>query len=152
MRLVDGEALLIDESYNANPESMKAAIGLLGSAPITGNGRRIAVLGEMLELGPDALVMHAGLAEALVAAKVDRVYATGANMRHLWDALPEGMRGLYAETAVGLVGPVQDAVAPGDVIMVKGSNASQASAIARALKAHGSRDSNGGAPKEESKT
>lgn len=135
--LVDGEALLIDESYNANPESMKASIGLLGATPITGNGRRIAVLGEMLELGPDAPAMHAGLADALVAAKVDRVYATGANMRHLWDVLPEAMRGLYAETAVGLVGPVQDAIAPDDVIMVKGSNASQASAIARALKAHG---------------
>ena len=151
LKLVDGEALLIDESYNANPESMKAAIGLLGAARITGTGRRIAVLGEMLELGPDAPAMHAGLVEALVAAKVDRVYATGANMRHLWDALPDAMRGLYAETAVGLVGPVQDAVAPGDAIMVKGSNASQASAIARALKAHGSDGPESGAEEKESK-
>lgn len=134
IRTEGGEATLIDESYNANPESMKAAIGLLAAAPKGENGRRIAVLGEMLELGADAPALHAGLADDLVAAKVDRVYATGALMRHLWDALPPAMRGLYAETAVGLVGPVLDAVAPGDVIMVKGSNASQASAVARALK------------------
>ena len=55
-------------------------------------------------------------------------------MRHLWDALPPSMRGLYADSAVALVGPVQDAVAPGDVVMVKGSNASKVSAVARALK------------------
>ncbi len=166
LKLADGEAVLIDESYNANPESMTAAIGLLGAAAPAGAGRRIAVLGEMLELGPDAPAMHAGLVDALVAAKVDRVYATGANMRHLWDALPAAMRGLYADAAVGLVGPVLDAAGPGDVIMVKGSNASQASAIARALRAHGSggvqggkdvhdvqgADPRGGVTRKESKT
>ena len=130
-----GEATLIDESYNANPASMTAAISLLAAAPTGDGGRRIAVLGDMLELGPDAPALHAALARTLVAAKVDRVYAAGELMRHLWDALPPAMRGLYAGSAVGLVGPVCDAVAPGDVVMVKGSNASNVSAVTRALAA-----------------
>ena len=128
-----GEAVLIDESYNANPASMAAAIGLLGAAPIADGGRRIAILGEMLELGPEGSALHAGLAEHLVAAKVDRVYAAGKLMRALWDQLPESMRGLYAGSAVGLVGPVEEVIAPGDVVMVKGSNASKVSAVAYAL-------------------
>ncbi|VAV89398.1 UDP-N-acetylmuramoyl-tripeptide--D-alanyl-D-alanine ligase [hydrothermal vent metagenome] len=128
-----GEALLIDESYNANPASMAAAIGLLGAAPLGAGGRRIAVLGEMLELGEDSRALHAGLLDALLAAKVDQVYAAGEMMRYLWGQLPPEMRGLYAGSAVGLVGAVEDAVRPGDVVMVKGSNASKVSAVARAL-------------------
>ena len=142
-----GMATLIDESYNANPASMAAAIGLLGaSEPGQGNpdggGRRIAILGEMLELGPESAALHEKLVSELVAAKVDRVYAAGQLMRHLWDALPPDMRGLHAGDAVGLVGPVLDAVAPGDVVMVKGSNASKVSAVARALKESGHKEEN----------
>ena len=133
----DGEATLIDESYNANPASMMAAIGLLGASEPDKSGQRIAVLGEMLELGPDGPALHASLAKALVAAKVDRVYAAGQLMRHLWDQLPPNMRGLHAGDAVGLVGPVLDAVGNGDIVMVKGSNASKVSAVARALKDSG---------------
>ena len=134
IRLANGEATLIDESYNANPASMAAAIGLLGAAPLGASGRRIAVLGEMLELGADAPALHENLVTALVTAKVDRVYAAGPLMRHLWDKLPPQMQGLYAESAVGLVGEVMEVVAPGDIVMVKGSNASKVSAVARALK------------------
>ena len=130
----DGEAVLIDESYNANPASMTASIGLLGATPPGEGGRRIAVLGEMLELGPDGPALHASLVDALVAADVDRVYAAGELMRNMWTALPEPMQGLYAGSAVGLVGPVEDAIRPGDVIMIKGSNASKVSAVAKALK------------------
>lgn len=136
----DGEATLIDESYNANPASMTAAIGLLGASEPGKGGARIAVLGEMLELGPDGPLLHENLAKALVAAKVDRVYAAGQLMRHLWDALPPKMRGLYAGDAVGLVGPVLDAVGAGDIVMVKGSNASKVSAVARALKDSGKKE------------
>lgn len=138
-----GEATLIDESYNANPASMAAAIALLGAAPVQTGGRRVAVLGEMLELGPDGPRLHADIVDALIAAKVDRVYAAGELMRHLWDALPEPMRGLYAGSAVGLVGPVEDAIGPGDVVMVKGSNASKVSAVARALLAAAKQEDNG---------
>ncbi len=128
-----GTATLIDESYNANPASMRAAIGLLGASPVEADGKRIAVLGEMLELGPDSPSLHANLADALVAARVDRVYAAGELMRNLWNVLPASMRGLHAGSAVGLVGPVEDAIGAGDVVMVKGSNASKVSAVARAL-------------------
>jgi len=116
---------------------MAAAIGLLGASQPAAGGRRIAILGEMLELGPDSPNLHRNLVPALVAAKVERVYAAGSLMRHLWDALPPAMRGLYAGDAVGLVGPVLDAVGPGDIVMVKGSNASKVSAVARALKESG---------------
>ena len=139
--IVDGgKATLIDESYNANPASMAAAIGLLGASQPGPGGRRVAILGEMLELGPQGPQLHEGLAAALVAAKVDRVYAAGQLMRHLWDKLPEAMRGLYAGDAVGLVGSVLDAVAPGDIVMVKGSNASKVSAVARALRERGDQE------------
>ncbi len=134
IRVGDGEATLIDESYNANPASMAAAIALLAAAPVKGDGRRLAVLGEMLELGPDAPALHAALAQSLLAAKVDRVYAAGDLMRHLWDRLPPEMQGVWAGSAVGLIGAVEDAVGPGDVVMVKGSNASKVSAVAKALK------------------
>lgn len=132
-----GKATLIDESYNANPASMVAAISLLGASEPKCGGQRIAILGEMLELGPEGPKLHKNLAKALVAAKVDRVYAAGKLMRHLWDELPGSMRGLYADDAVGMVGPVLDAVSSGDIIMVKGSNASRVSAVARALKERG---------------
>ncbi|GJL91529.1 UDP-N-acetylmuramoylalanyl-D-glutamyl-2,6-diaminopimelate--D-alanyl-D-alanine ligase [Hyphococcus sp.] len=135
-----GAAVLIDESYNANPASMAAAIGLLGASSPAEGGRRIAILGEMLELGPDAENLHKKLVTALVAAKVDRVYAAGQLMRHLWDVLPPPMRGLHAGDAVGLVGPVLDAIGPGDIVMVKGSNASKVSAVARALKDSGKKE------------
>ena len=88
----------------------------------------------MLELGADAGSFHAKLAEALVGASVDRVYVAGELMRHLWNELPARMRGLFAGSAVGLVGPVVDAISSGDVVMVKGSKASKVSAVARALK------------------
>ncbi|MEX0590915.1 MAG: UDP-N-acetylmuramoylalanyl-D-glutamyl-2,6-diaminopimelate--D-alanyl-D-alanine ligase, partial [Xanthobacteraceae bacterium] len=78
-----GKALLIDESYNANPASMRAALDVLGQALIGKRGRRIAVLGDMLELGPDAKELHRGLAEAVIAAKVDVVFCVGPLMREL---------------------------------------------------------------------
>ncbi len=129
-----GMATLIDDQCNAIPASMAATTSLLGATPVAQGSRRIAVLGEMLELGPDGPSLHASLADALVAAKVDRVYAAGELMRHLWDALPPEMRGLYADNAVALVGPVLDNVASGDAVMVNGSNASNVSAVARALR------------------
>ncbi|MEM8934794.1 MAG: UDP-N-acetylmuramoyl-tripeptide--D-alanyl-D-alanine ligase [Pseudomonadota bacterium] len=133
IRVPGGTATLLDESYNANPASMAAAIKLVGVELPAAGGRRIAVLGEMLELGENAAQFHADLAEALITAKVDSVYAAGPLMRSLWDRLPPKMRGLYADSAVGIVGAVADAVGPGDVVMVKGSNASKVGAIARAL-------------------
>ena len=130
-----GEALLLDESYNANPTSMRAAIEVLALAETGTGGRRIAVLGDMLELGAEAASLHAGLSEPLVAAGIDRVHCAGPLMRSLYESLPESMRGAYAETAAGIESAVTSDVAAGDVVMVKGSNGSRMGAIAAALRA-----------------
>src|ERR1019366_7111583 len=100
--LKPGSALRIDESYNATPASMAAAIALLGQAAVGNHGRRIAVLGDMLELGAQGVGLHRGLAEPIAAAGVDLVFCSGPLMRALWEALPSGTRGGYAETAAGL--------------------------------------------------
>jgi UDP-N-acetylmuramoyl-tripeptide--D-alanyl-D-alanine ligase len=128
-----GNALLIDESYNANPASMRAAIALLGQAPIGKRGRRIAVLGDMLELGPAAAELHRSLGGAIEAAGIDLVFCSGPQMRALWEALPSRARGGYAETAAELEPAVVDAMRAGDAIMVKGSLGSKMGPIVKAL-------------------
>jgi UDP-N-acetylmuramoyl-tripeptide--D-alanyl-D-alanine ligase len=128
-----GSALLIDESYNANPASMAAAIALLGQAPIGKRGRRIAVLGDMLELGSQGVELHRGLGQAIEAAAVDLVFCCGPLMHALWEALPSGRRGGYAETAAGLEPAVLNAIRDGDAVMVKGSLGSKMGPIVKAL-------------------
>jgi len=128
-----GSALLIDESYNANPASMAAAIALLGQTPVGPQGRRIAVLGDMLELGAQGEALHRGLAEPIQAAGVDLVYCSGPLMRTLWEALPSSRRGGYAETAAALEPAVLDAIREGDAVMVKGSLGSKMGPIVKAL-------------------
>jgi UDP-N-acetylmuramoyl-tripeptide--D-alanyl-D-alanine ligase len=134
-----GSALLIDESYNANPASMRAAIALLGQAPVGPSGRRIAVLGDMLELGDEGAVLHRSLAVPLAAAKVDLVFCSGPQMRVLWEALPSGTRGGYAESAAALEPSVLGAVRAGDAVMVKGSLGSKMGPIVKALERQFSR-------------
>jgi UDP-N-acetylmuramoyl-tripeptide--D-alanyl-D-alanine ligase len=128
-----GPFVLIDESYNANPVSLKAAMDALGAH--AAKGRRIAVLTDMLELGPDAERFHAQGAVMAEDAGVDLVFCAGPLMKFLWDALPPTRRGAYAQTAAALAPQVVQAVGPGDVVMVKGSNGSKASAVAQALAA-----------------
>jgi UDP-N-acetylmuramoyl-tripeptide--D-alanyl-D-alanine ligase len=121
---------VIDESYNANPASMAAALALLGGA----KGRRIAVLGDMLEMGEGAAAHHAGLAAAIDANNVDLVFAGGAQMRALWDVLPPARRGAYAESSALLMPQVLAALKAGDTVLVKGSNGAKMSVIVDALK------------------
>src|SRR5471030_774052 len=128
-----GEATLIDESYNANPASMAAALNVLGSAMVGPQGRRIAVLGDMLELGPTAAQLHRGLIDAVKANHIDLVYCSGPLMRNLWDALSSGKRGGYAESAEALESQVVAAIRAGDAIMVKGSLGSKMKTIVNAL-------------------
>ena len=128
-----GSALLIDESYNANPASMAAAIALLGQAPLGPSGRRIAVLGDMLELGREGPAMHRDLAGPVEAAKVDLVFCSGPQMRSLWEALPSNHRGGYAESAAALEPAVLGAIRDGDAVMVKGSLGSKMGSIVKAL-------------------
>lgn len=131
-----GNALLIDESYNANPASMRAAIALLGQATIGKRGRRLAVLGDMLELGARGAEMHRALADSIEAAGIDVVFCSGPLMHALWEALPSRLRGGYAETAAGLEASVLEAVRAGDAIMVKGSLGSKMGPIVKALERH----------------
>jgi UDP-N-acetylmuramoyl-tripeptide--D-alanyl-D-alanine ligase len=128
-----GAVLLIDESYNANPTSMRAALALLGQAPMQGLGRRIAVLGDMLELGPEGAALHAALSEAVLANAIDLVYCAGPLMKSLWDALPSERRGGYAENSAALEGDVLGAITAGDAVMVKGSLGSRMGRIVHAL-------------------
>ena len=132
----DGVFTLIDESYNANPASMRAALTLLGGTAPTGQGRRIAVLGEMRELGPNGAALHAELAEEVRAHDVDFVFAAGSLMRGLYDRLPQNTQGFWAEEARDIQGPLFEAVRSGDVVMVKGSNASRMGPLVAALKSH----------------
>jgi UDP-N-acetylmuramoyl-tripeptide--D-alanyl-D-alanine ligase len=133
LRVPGGSALLIDESYNANPASMAAAIALLGQAPVEKSGRRIAVLGDMLELGLTGPELHRALAGPLAAAGVDLVFCSGRLMRALWEALPSSRRGGYAETAAALEPAVLDAIRDGDAVMVKGSLGSKMGPIVKAM-------------------
>ncbi|MGA8695212.1 MAG: UDP-N-acetylmuramoylalanyl-D-glutamyl-2,6-diaminopimelate--D-alanyl-D-alanine ligase, partial [Xanthobacteraceae bacterium] len=128
-----GSALLLDESYNANPASVEAALAVLGRSVIGPQGRRIAVLGDMLELGPSGLDLHRGLADAVVANGIDLVFCCGPLMHALWQALPANCRGGYAEDSASLEAQVLPAIRAGDVVMVKGSLGSRMALIVKAL-------------------
>ena len=132
-RFTTGGVAVIDESYNANPASMAAALALLGGA----KGRRIAVLGDMLEMGPGGNAHHTGLAEPIEKAGTDLVFLCGAQMHALWDALPASRRGGYAATSTELAATLTAALKNGDTVLVKGSLGSKMAVIIDALKARG---------------
>jgi UDP-N-acetylmuramoyl-tripeptide--D-alanyl-D-alanine ligase len=116
-----GRLMLIDESYNASPASMRAALAVLAAIPPGPGGRRIAVLGDMLELGKAAPRLHRDLAEPIAAAAVDRVFLVGAAMASLHEALPEGRRGGLWRCADMAIPSLVSFLRPGDVVTVKGS-------------------------------
>jgi UDP-N-acetylmuramoyl-tripeptide--D-alanyl-D-alanine ligase len=130
-----GAVLLIDESYNANPASMRAALAAMATTPRTRFARRIAVMGDMRELGSDADDLHLRLAEAVVAAETDVVLACGPHMRHLFDSLPEAIRGVWAPTSDDLVPALLSTVRVGDAVMIKGSLGTRMAPLVEALKA-----------------
>ncbi len=118
---LDGKVVsLIDESYNANPESMRAAISALATRAAQ---RKIAVLGDMFELGKDELDLHAALAEPLQDAGVARVVFVGECMRALKGALPQQMRGPWVRDWESALDALREEILDGDTILVKGSNA-----------------------------
>jgi UDP-N-acetylmuramoyl-tripeptide--D-alanyl-D-alanine ligase len=131
--LSTGEVILIDESYNANPASMRAAIEVLGQTPVGPSGRRVAVLGDMLELGSNAAAMHRDLSKVIADAKVDLVFCVGPLMRALWDVLPAARRGGYADSRTRIEAELLAAIRPGDAIVIKGSNASGMGTIVTSL-------------------
>lgn len=135
--LGDGELTLIDESYNASLPSMRAAIAVLAeSAPGMG-GRRIAVLGDMLELGAQSAAHHAALAGPLVAAGIDLVYTVGPQMRRLADALPGAMREAHFDDAEEAARDIAGAIRPGDVVTIKGSYGMRMRVLVEAIRALG---------------
>jgi UDP-N-acetylmuramoyl-tripeptide--D-alanyl-D-alanine ligase len=129
-----GRIAVIDESYNANPASMRAALATLGLTPRGEFTRRVAVLGDMLELGPEGPKLHQDLAEFIDGAGVDVVFACGELMGSLFQALPASRQGAYAKTAEELQPKLLGAVGPGDAIMVKGSLGSRMAPLVEALK------------------
>ncbi|MDD3446549.1 MAG: UDP-N-acetylmuramoylalanyl-D-glutamyl-2,6-diaminopimelate--D-alanyl-D-alanine ligase [Zavarzinia sp.] len=124
-----GDFLLIDESYNASPASMRAAFANLALSDCGLRGRRVAVLGDMRELGANADALHAGLAPDLEAAGVDLVFTCGPHMHALYRALPPRIQGCHKPDSKALAPYVREAVRQGDVVMVKGSLGSYMASI-----------------------
>ena len=129
---------LIDECYNANPASMTAALGLLNAASPQAGGRRIAVLGDMLELGANGPALHRAIADDIAANAVDLTFLCGPLMRGLWDLLPAGRRGAYADNSLQLKDAFLPQLRAGDMVLVKGSFGSRMSVIIEALKTRAS--------------
>lgn len=131
---------LIDDAFNANPASMGAALWVLSAIEPTDGigrrqtGRRIAILGDMLELGPTEESLHAGMADHPAMNSIARVDCVGPRMRALFDALPEEKRGRWVETAEEIASDAHNLVDAGDVILVKGSKGSRVSIVVDAIK------------------
>ena len=116
-----GTALLIDESYNSSPVALRAALEVLGSVEPEAGARRIAVLGDMLELGADAEAQHLALADDVLREGIDLVFAVGPLMNRLYGRLPEARRGGAAPDARAIASLLRTVPGPGDVLLVKGS-------------------------------
>ena len=129
-----GAFTLVDDAYNASPISVAAALDTLAIRPVGAGGRRVAVLGDMLELGPDEAAYHAGLAEPMARNGVDLAFCAGPRMAHLYEALPGTQQGGYAKDADSLAPIVAAALRAGDVVLVKGSNGSRMGRVVEALR------------------
>ncbi|MGJ8610490.1 MAG: UDP-N-acetylmuramoyl-tripeptide--D-alanyl-D-alanine ligase [Octadecabacter sp.] len=142
-----GEDLtLLDDAFNANPTSLTAALEVLASYTPRDNvgrvikGRRVAILGDMLELGKDEAAMHADIVNDPSVPALHLIHCAGPRMRHLYDALPDGQRGAWAETAAELAAQVSGLVDAGDVVLVKGSKGSKVAVVVDAIRKLGHPD------------
>ncbi len=140
----DAGILVIDESYNANPASMRAALAAMATTPRQEFPRRIAVLGDMLELGDASADLHRSLKEAVDAAGVDLVFACGPMMKLLMDDLAPARHGAWADASSELKDDLLDAVRPGDVVMIKGSLGSRMAPLVAAMHARFGQEPSGG--------
>lgn len=134
IRLNGGSFLLIDESYNASPVAVKAALSVLGSTPKHAHGRRIFVFGDMGELGDEAQRFHVDLAPVIEDEKIDLFYSCGEISEALFQALPETKRGEHVQNSDALAKILKDQVNVGDIVLVKGSRAMKMEKIVEALK------------------
>ncbi|MCR9157555.1 MAG: UDP-N-acetylmuramoyl-tripeptide--D-alanyl-D-alanine ligase [Rhodobacteraceae bacterium] len=141
---------LFDDAYNANPASVAASLAVLAAAPVqhdvgrVSKGRRIAVLGDMKELGPTGPDLHAALADLDATKALDKVYCVGPLMRHFYDALPENRRGLWFETSEDMAARLPRQLDAGDVVMVKGSLSMRLARVVDAIRNMGQ-----GSPRDE---
>lgn len=134
------ELVLIDDAFNANPTSMAASLEVLAAANPQNDmgrvskGRRIAILGDMLELGPDEITLHAAIADLPFVARLSRIHCVGTRMRALYDALPEALRGDWEPDAKTMATKARRLVDAGDVVLVKGSKGSYVSLVVHAIR------------------
>jgi UDP-N-acetylmuramoyl-tripeptide--D-alanyl-D-alanine ligase len=134
---------LIDDAFNANPASMAAALDVLIAATPqdgigrVGAGRRIAILGDMLELGSTEAALHAAIAQHPDLGRIATIHCVGPRMKALWSALPRSQRGDWAETATELSARARSLIDAGDIILVKGSKGSKVSLVVDALRKMG---------------
>ena len=127
-----GKIELVDESYNANPTSMAATLDVLGHSNC--KGRKIAVIGDMGELGPTEVKLHSDLADLETVERIDVFHAVGPLMRSFYDALPADKRGVWVETSDELASDIIDRVHADDLVMVKGSNSMKLAKIVDAIR------------------
>jgi len=142
-----GEDLtLLDDAFNANPTSLTAALEVLASYAPRDNvgrvvkGRRVAILGDMLELGADEIQMHADIVKDPSVPALHLIHCAGPRMRHLYDVLPDGQRGVWAQTAADLAAQASSLVDTGDVVLVKGSKGSKIALVVDAIRKLGHPD------------
>ena len=128
-----GAVELLDESYNANPVSVRAMLAVLARTAPAPGGRRILALGDMRELGDGADGYHAALADAVMASGAAQVYLCGPHMRALWEKLPAAQRGAHRADSTALATDVAAALRPGDVVAVKGSLGSRMKIVVDAI-------------------
>jgi UDP-N-acetylmuramoyl-tripeptide--D-alanyl-D-alanine ligase len=128
-----GELNLIDESYNANPTAMRAAFAAFGLTKINNGGRRIAILGDMLELGPSGALLHANLIDDLIASKPDMVVTVGLLMKNLHDKIPAEITRLHANNSCDIAKNIPQKLRVGDLILVKGSLGTNMAPIVTAI-------------------
>jgi UDP-N-acetylmuramoyl-tripeptide--D-alanyl-D-alanine ligase len=125
---------MIDDAFNANPASVAASLDMLAAARPTGQGRRIAILGDMLELGDTAPALHAAIADHPAMEQIDLVHTVGPLMQYLHAALPGAIRGRHADTAEDMVAGLPQSLRAGDVLLIKGSKGIKVSRVVDALR------------------
>ena len=132
-----GDVLVIDESYNCSPAALRAALGVLSATPVGAGGRRVAVIGDMLELGDQSAAVHIALAEQIIENDVDLVVLVGDEVAHTRQALPAERCVAHVQMASDALAPVVDVLRAGDVVMVKGSRRVGLETVVEALLRHG---------------
>jgi UDP-N-acetylmuramoyl-tripeptide--D-alanyl-D-alanine ligase len=133
LRFGSGRVELLDESYNANPASMRAMLAVLARTEPAPGGRRLLAMGDMRELGERADALHAGLADAVAASGAAQVFLCGPHMEALWHRLAAAQKGVHRPDSAGLAGEVAKALKAGDVIAIKGSLGSKMKLVVDAV-------------------